>query len=103
MKFNKGDIVKIRKDCIIEELNANHSNGCRATTFEFLENSAYKDKTTYKIKDVFGDECVKIEDYLVNVCCLELVRKNKNKKYKKDKSNTNIDEFINFLIKEYKK
>ena len=102
MKFNKGDIVKIKKNCTLEELDANHSNGCRRDTFEFLERSAYQDNTTYKIQKVVGeDKCVKIENYLVNTCCLELVRKNKNKKFKKDKCNIDkdLEKFIDLLIK----
>lgn len=112
MKFKKGDIVKIRKDCTLEELDANYSNGCRIGTFKFLENSAYRDNTTYKIQYVFEDDskCVKIEDDLVNVCCLELVRRNKNKKFKNARNNKNkdlqkmeISEFINLLTKGDKK
>ncbi len=76
INFQKGDIVKIYKNCTIANLNADNSRGCRASTFEFIEHDDYRwdDEHTYTIDKVYGDDVYGIGDYMVNGVCLELVK-----------------------------
>ena len=74
MRFKKGDIVKINKDCTIGELNANHSNGCRESTFDFIEHDQYHSTHTYKIDKVCDKYVYEIGEYMVNAVCLKLVQ-----------------------------
>lgn len=78
IKFEEGDIVTINENCTIADLNANYSNGCREDTFNFIEQDMYKSNHNYIIEKIVGSNSYRINEYIVNVECLKLVKK-KNK------------------------
>ena len=102
MKFKKGDIVKVKMNCTIEELNANHSMGCRHDTFEFIENDHYRsdDAPIYTVKDVDEDNCCLIGKYIVNPVCLELVERKAFKEKVRDELIKTMEEILEDLKEE---
>lgn len=106
MKFKKGDIVKVRMDCTIEELNANYSMGCRRETFSFIENDNYRsdDAPNYTVTKVDEEGCCYInaddEEYTVNPICLELVERKPFKEKVRDELIKTMEELLEDLKEE---
>jgi hypothetical protein len=102
MKFKKGDIVKVKMNCTIEELNANNSMGCRSDTFSFIERDHYRedDVPNYKVTNVDEDGCCYIEEYIVNPICLELVERKPFKEKVREELIKTMEEFLEDLKKE---